>query len=77
MLRTCVRVKPLQSCLTLCNPVERSPQGSPAGGILQAMSDAGVGYQAPLQRVSLTQGALKSLALAGGFFTTSARGLIT
>ena len=36
MLRICcVRVKPLQSCLTLCDPVERSPRGSPAGGVLR------------------------------------------
>ena len=28
--------KSLQSCLTLCNPIDRSPPGSPVPGILQA-----------------------------------------
>jgi len=29
-------VKSLQSCLTLCNPKDGSPPGSPVPGILQA-----------------------------------------
>ena len=28
--------KSLQSCLTLCNPMDSSPPGSPVAGILQA-----------------------------------------
>ena len=28
--------KSLQSCLTLCNPIDSSPQGSPIPGVLQA-----------------------------------------
>ena len=28
--------KSLQLCLTLCDPIDRSPPGSPAPGILQA-----------------------------------------
>jgi len=28
--------KSLQSCPTLCDPIDRSPPGSPAAGILQA-----------------------------------------
>ena len=28
--------KSLQSCLTLCNPIDGSPPGSPIPGILQA-----------------------------------------
>ena len=28
--------KSLQSCLTLCHPIDSSPPGSPASGILQA-----------------------------------------
>ena len=28
--------KSLQSCLTLCNPIDSSPSGSPVPGILQA-----------------------------------------
>ena len=33
---TCVHAKLLQSCLTLCDPVDPSPLGSSAHGILQA-----------------------------------------
>ena len=33
---TCVRAKSLQSCLTLCDPVDCSPPGSSVHGILQA-----------------------------------------
>ena len=29
-------VKSLQSCPTLCDPIDRSPPGSPVPGILQA-----------------------------------------
>ena len=32
----CVRAKALQSCPTLCNPLDCSPRGSPICGILQA-----------------------------------------
>ena len=35
-LLTAAAVKSLQSCLTLCDPIEGSPPGSPAPGILQA-----------------------------------------
>ena len=31
-----VSAKPLQSCLTLCDPIDGSPPGSPVPGILQA-----------------------------------------
>ena len=30
------RAKSLQSCLTLCDPIDGSPPGSPVPGILQA-----------------------------------------
>ena len=33
---TCVHAKPLQSCLTLCNPMDCSPTGSSVHGTLQA-----------------------------------------
>ena len=33
---TCMRAKSLQSCLTLCGPVDCSPPGSSVRGILQA-----------------------------------------
>ena len=32
----CLSAKSLQSCLTLCNPMDRSPPGSSVHGILQA-----------------------------------------
>ena len=38
--------KSLQSCLTLCNPIDGSPSGSPVPGILQ---NTGVGYHFLLQ----------------------------
>ena len=34
--RDAAAAKSLQSCLTLCNPTDSSPQGSPVPGILQA-----------------------------------------
>ena len=40
--------KSLQSCLTLCNPIDGSPPGSPIPGILQA-KNTGVGYHFFLQ----------------------------
>ena len=33
--------KSLQSCLTLCSPIDGSPQGSPVPGILQARTRVG------------------------------------
>ena len=32
----CAAAKSLQSCLTLCDPMDGSPPGSPVPGILQA-----------------------------------------
>ena len=34
--RVAAAAKSLQSCPTLCNPIDGSPQGSPVPGILQA-----------------------------------------
>jgi len=36
--------KSLQSCPTLCNPIDSSPPGSPIPGILQARTLEGVYY---------------------------------
>ena len=33
--------KSLQSCLTLCDPIDGSPPGSPVPGILQAKTPSG------------------------------------
>ena len=36
LVGTAAAAKSLQSCLTLCNPIDSSPSGSPVPGILQA-----------------------------------------
>ena len=36
MFAAAAAAKSLQSCLTLCNPIDGSPPGSPVPGILQA-----------------------------------------
>ena len=36
IIPTAAAAKSLQSCLTLCNPIDSSPPGSPVPGILQA-----------------------------------------
>ena len=36
MLSAAAAAKSLQSCLTLCDPIDGSPPGSPIPGILQA-----------------------------------------
>ena len=36
LLESAAAAKSLQSCLTLCNPTDDSPPGSPVPGILQA-----------------------------------------
>ena len=35
-MHACMRAKSLQSCLTLCDPTDSGPPGSPVHGILQA-----------------------------------------
>ena len=35
-IKAAAAAKSLQSCLTLCDPIEGSPLGSPVHGILQA-----------------------------------------
>ena len=41
--------KSLQSCPTLCDPIDGSPPGFPVPGILQAGKNTGVGYHFLLQ----------------------------
>ena len=36
VLNTAAAAKSLQSCLTLCDPIDGSPPGSPVPGIVQA-----------------------------------------
>ena len=49
--------KSLQSCLTLCNPIDDSPPGSPVSGILQARTQEWVkiifNYPQKLEKYSL------------------------
>ena len=41
---TAATAKSLQSCPTLCNPIDRSPPGSPIPGILQAKEWVGISF---------------------------------
>ena len=40
--------KSLQSCLTLCDPRDGSPPGSPVPGILQARIRSGLPFPSPM-----------------------------
>ena len=40
--------KLLQSCLTLCDPIDGSPPGSPTPGILQARTLEGLPFPSPM-----------------------------
>ena len=40
--------KSLQSCLTLCDPIDGSPPGSPVPGILQARTLGGLPFPSPV-----------------------------
>ena len=71
----CVCAKPLQLCLTLCDPMDCSPPGFYVHGILQARVLEWVAM--PSSRGNLPDPGIKprsltSTALAGRFFTTSA-----
>ena len=67
-----MRAKSLQSCLTLCDPVDCTLPGSSVHGIFQART---VEWVALLQGIFPAQGLnpylFMCLALAGRFFTTS------
>ena len=64
----------LQSCPTLCNPMDHSPPGSSVRGILQARilewvaMPSSRGFPDP----GIEPASLISPALTGGFFTTGA-----
>ena len=49
MLSFVAAAKSLQSCLTLCDPIDGNPPGSPVTGILQARKNTGVGCHFLLQ----------------------------
>ena len=70
-----MHAKSLQSCSTLCNPMDSSPPGSSVHGILQArILPCSPPGDLPDPGIFLTQGpepaSLTFPALAGGFFTT-------
>ena len=69
-------LKSLQSCLTLCNPMDCSPPGSSVHGILQARTLEWVPFPPPGEssRLRHQTASLMSPALAGRFFTTCATG---
>ena len=71
-----MHAKSLQSCQTLCDPMDCSPPGSSVRGDSPGRN-SGVCCLFLLQKLFPTQGSnlvsLKSPALAGGFFTTSAK----
>ena len=66
--------KSLQSCLTLCDPMDCSPPGSSVHGILQARIVEWLPCSPPgdLPDPGIKPESLLYPALAGGFFTTSA-----
>ena len=66
----CVHTKLLQSCPTLCDPMDYTPPGSSVHGILQARLLECL-PPGDLPNLGTEPRALKSPALTGGFFTTS------
>ena len=70
----CVCSKSLQSCLALCDRMDHSPPGSSVDGILQARILKWAAMLSPgaLPNPGIEPGFLKSPALAGGLFATSA-----
>ena len=70
----CVYAKSLQSCLTLCDPMDSSLTGSSVHGILWQEYWSGLSCPPPgdLPHPGTEPTSLIAPALAGGFFTTSA-----
>ena len=62
-----MHAKSLQSCSTLCNPVDCSPPGSSVHGILHAR----ILEWAAVPTLGMEPASLTSPALKGRFFTTS------
>ena len=48
VLKTAAAAKSLQSCLTLCDPIDGSPPGSAVPGILQAEHWGGLPFPSPM-----------------------------
>ena len=70
----CVHAKSLQSCSTLCDPMDCSLEASSIHGILQARILEWVAMPFPrdLLNLGIKSASLASPPLADGFFTTSA-----
>ena len=68
-----VNAKSLQSCPTLCDPMDHRPPGSSVHGILQAriLEGAAMPSSRDLPNPEIELASLKSPAWAGGFLTTS------
>jgi len=73
MFHVCVRAKLLQSCLTLCDPMDYSLPGSSVHGILQARILEWVAMPCSRGSSQPRDGTCVSVspALSGRFFTTS------
>ena len=69
-----VCAKTLQSCLTLCNPMDYSPPGTSVHGILQAriLEWVAMPSSEDLSNPGIEPTSLLSPALTGRFFTTGA-----
>ena len=69
----CVHVKSLQSCLTLCHPMDLVRQAPLSMGFSRQEYWSGLPCPSPgdLADPGVKPSSLKSPALAGGFFTTS------
>ena len=70
----CAHAKSLQSCLTLCDAMDCSPLGSLSVRFSRQEYWSGLPCPPPgdLPDPGIKPASLKSPALAGGFFTTSA-----
>ena len=71
-----MHAKSLQSCLTLFNPLDCSPPGSFAHGILQAriLEWVAISYSRDSSGTVIEPTSLVSPAVAGKFFTTASPG---
>ena len=71
-----MHVKSLQSCLTLCNPMDCSPPGSSVQGILQAriLKWVAISFSGDLPNPGIKPMSFVAPALAGRFFTTEPPG---
>ena len=69
-----MRAKSLQSCPTLCDPMDGSPPGSSVHGFSRQEYWSGLPCPSPgdFPNPGIEPVSLRSPALAGGFFTTRA-----